>query len=117
MPVPEMFSPKHYEGGAQAAARSRDNAGMDATRRRTFYRREVERIWKKVWNFIGSVESNPQPGRLFHTQFRRRPVIVSARPGQGHSRVRQTCRHRGSELLDGQRQLQADRMPVPQLDL
>jgi phenylpropionate dioxygenase-like ring-hydroxylating dioxygenase large terminal subunit len=66
-----------------------------------FYRREVERIWKKAWNFIGSVDQIPNPGDYFTVTFVGIPVIV-LRDGEGELRAfANSCRHRGSELLEG----------------
>lgn len=66
-----------------------------------FYRREVERIFFKMWNFVGSVDQLPAPGSYFTLDFAGVPVIV-LRDLEGRLRAfSNSCRHRGSALLSG----------------
>jgi phenylpropionate dioxygenase-like ring-hydroxylating dioxygenase large terminal subunit len=67
-----------------------------------FYGREVERIFMKVWNFLGSADRIPNPGDFFTVNFVGVPVII-LRDGDGALRAfANSCRHRGSELLSGE---------------
>ena len=43
-----------------------------------FYQREVDRILMREWNFLGRVDRIPNPGGLFHSQFRGRPADHNA---------------------------------------
>jgi choline monooxygenase len=66
-----------------------------------FYDREVERLWRKIWNFIGSVDQVAKNGDYFTLTFAGVPVIV-LRDQSGTLRAfANTCRHRGCELLEG----------------
>jgi phenylpropionate dioxygenase-like ring-hydroxylating dioxygenase large terminal subunit len=66
-----------------------------------FYQREVERIWRKTWNFIGSADQIRNNGDYFTLNFAGVPIIV-LRDHDGKIRAfANTCRHRGSELLEG----------------
>ena len=63
-----------------------------------FYRREVDRIWKKVWNFIGSMDQIPSRGDYFTLNFADVPIII-LRDADGAIRAfASTCRHRGSSF-------------------
>jgi len=67
-----------------------------------FYSREVERIFHKVWNFIGAADRLRQPGDYFALTFAGIPVIV-LRDKEGELRAfANSCRHRGSQLLEGE---------------
>jgi len=66
-----------------------------------FYQREVERIWRKTWNFVGSADQIRNNGDYFTLNFAGVPTIV-LRDHDGKIRAfANTCRHRGSELLEG----------------
>ena len=66
-----------------------------------FYQREVERIWRKTWNFIGSADQIRNNGDYFTLNFAGVPTIV-LRDHDGKVRAfANTCRHRGCELLEG----------------
>jgi phenylpropionate dioxygenase-like ring-hydroxylating dioxygenase large terminal subunit len=67
----------------------------------SFYRRETERIFHKVWNFIGSADQIPNSGDYFTLTFVGVPIIV-LRLDNGQVRAfANSCRHRGSALLEG----------------
>jgi len=66
-----------------------------------FYNREVDRIFKKVWNFLGHVDQVAKPGDYFTLNFVGVPLII-LRDNAGEVRAfANSCRHRGSELLSG----------------
>jgi phenylpropionate dioxygenase-like ring-hydroxylating dioxygenase large terminal subunit len=66
-----------------------------------FYQREVERIFRSVWNFVGHVSQVATPGDYFALTFAGVPVII-LRDLSGVPRgFANTCRHRGSALLEG----------------
>ncbi|MPZ58330.1 MAG: Rieske 2Fe-2S domain-containing protein [Rhizobiales bacterium] len=67
-----------------------------------FYKREVERIFLRVWNLVGREDYAPKPGDFFTLELVGTPVIIM----RGHDgRLRafvNSCRHRGAKLLDGE---------------
>jgi len=66
-----------------------------------FYRREVERIFHKAWNFVGAADQLPDPGDYLALTFAGVPLIL-LRDAAGDLRAfANSCRHRGSELLEG----------------
>jgi len=100
MPTTDLFNPKHYAGVRKPLLEA-DTMPAWCYTSTDFYRREVDRIWKKVWNFIGSTEQIPSPGDYFTLSFADVPIII-LRDADGAIRAfANTCRHRGSELLEG----------------
>ena len=66
-----------------------------------FFQREVERIFTRTWNFVGREDEVPNPGDYFTLAMFGESVIV-VRDDSGHVRAFvNTCRHRGTRLLDG----------------
>ncbi|MGE3863861.1 MAG: aromatic ring-hydroxylating dioxygenase subunit alpha [Burkholderiaceae bacterium] len=67
-----------------------------------FYRREIDRIFLKQWNFIGHEGRLAAAGSYFTIDFAGVPVIVS-RGADGVVRAfANTCSHRGVRLVDGE---------------
>ncbi len=67
-----------------------------------FYRLEVERIFLKVWNFVGRMDLMPNPGDYLATDVAGIPIIV-VRDREGTVRAfANSCRHRGTQLLTGE---------------
>lgn len=76
-----------------------------------FYRREVERIFMKVWNFVGRAERAPSPGDYFTLDFCGVPVLL-VRGDDGELRAfANVCRHRSARLLEGAGNCRAIRCP------
>lgn len=66
-----------------------------------FYRLEVEKIFMKVWNFIGRADHLPNPGDYDTLTFVDVPLIL-LRDRTGQMRCfANTCRHRGAKLVEG----------------
>jgi len=66
-----------------------------------FYRREIDRMFKKVWNFIGREDEIPNPGDYKALDLFDEPIII-LRDKAGQLRAfANTCRHRGTRLLQG----------------
>jgi phenylpropionate dioxygenase-like ring-hydroxylating dioxygenase large terminal subunit len=95
-----IFDPKHYEGVRKPLLEADTMPAFTYTSPE-FYQREVERIWRKTWNFIGSADQIRNNGDYFTLNFAGVPIIV-LRDHDGKIRAfANTCRHRGSELLEG----------------
>ena len=96
----DMFNPKHYEAVRRPLLEA-ETLPVWCYTSPAFYRREVERIWRKVWNFLGSADHIPNPGDYFTVSFAGTPLIIMRdQDGSVRSFVN-SCRHRGSELLEG----------------
>lgn len=95
-----LFDARHYEGVRKPLLEAETMPAFTYTSPE-FYQREVERIWRKVWNFIGSADQIPNRGDYFTLNFAGVPTII-LRDQDGTIRAfANTCRHRGSELLEG----------------
>jgi phenylpropionate dioxygenase-like ring-hydroxylating dioxygenase large terminal subunit len=95
-----IFDAKHYEGVRKPLLEAETMPAFAYTSPE-FYQREVERIWRKTWNFIGSADQIRNNGDYFTLNFAGVPTIV-LRDQDGKIRAfANTCRHRGSELLEG----------------
>jgi choline monooxygenase len=67
-----------------------------------FYRREVERIFLKEWNFLGRVDRIPKPGDYFTVNFVGVPLIIARdKDGSVHA-FANSCQHRGAEIAVGE---------------
>ena len=75
IPENELFNPKHYEGVRRPLLEAETMPAWCYTSP-AFYRREVERIWRKVWNFVGSARQCPNPGDYFTLSFAGVPLII-----------------------------------------
>jgi phenylpropionate dioxygenase-like ring-hydroxylating dioxygenase large terminal subunit len=77
----------------------------------TFFRREVERIFLKAWNFIGRGDRIPNPGDYFTLDFVGVPTVV-ARDKDGNLRAfANSCRHRGALVALGEGNCRAFKCP------
>ncbi|MBU2089437.1 MAG: aromatic ring-hydroxylating dioxygenase subunit alpha [Alphaproteobacteria bacterium] len=76
-----------------------------------FYQREVERIFMKVWNFIGRADRIPNPGDYFTLEFTGIPLII-VRGDDGKVRAfANSCRHRGALVVLGEGKCRAFKCP------
>ena len=96
----EIFDPRHYQAVRRPLLDAETMPAWCYTSD-AFYRREVERIFQKVWNFIGAADRLRDPGDYFTINFAGVPIIV-LRDTEGELRAfANSCRHRGSALLEG----------------
>lgn len=97
----EIFDPRLYEG-VRRPLLDAETMPVWCYTSEPFYQHEVERIFHKVWNFIGAADRLRRPGDYFAITFAGVPVIV-LRDGDGEYRAfANSCRHRGSALLEGE---------------
>jgi len=97
----EMFDPRHYEA-VRRPLLDAETMPVWCYTSPAFYHREVERIWHKVWNFIGASDRLRQPGDYFTLTFAGVPLIVLRDGEDGIRAFANSCRHRGSALLEGE---------------
>lgn len=76
-----------------------------------FYEREVETIFMKVWNFIGRADHIPNPGDYFTLEFVGVPIIVVRDHERELRAFVNSCRHRGTLLVDGEGSCRAFKCP------
>lgn len=93
----DLFNPEHYVRVRERAARAAPLPNWCYTSP-AFYRREVERIFMKVWNYVGHASQIPEPGDYFTIEITDAPIIV-IRGDDGTIRAfHNSCRHRGSRV-------------------
>jgi phenylpropionate dioxygenase-like ring-hydroxylating dioxygenase large terminal subunit len=95
-----IFDPTHYAATRRPLLEAETLPPWCYTSE-TFYRREVERIFRKVWNFVGHVSQVGEPGDYFALTFAGVPVIILRDLAGTLRAFANTCRHRGSALLEG----------------
>jgi len=101
VPESDIFDPRHYAAVRRPLLDAETLPAWCYTSP-AFYRREVERIWHKAWNFLGAADRLRAPGDYFALDFAGVPVIV-LRDQDGVLRAfANSCRHRGSALLEGE---------------
>ncbi len=96
----DMFDPAHYTATRRPLLEAETLPPWCYTSE-AFYEREVERIFRKVWNFIGHVSQVATPGDYFALTFAGIPVIILRDLSGSLRAFANTCRHRGSALLEG----------------
>lgn len=105
-----IFDPGHYAKVRRPVMQAETLPGWCYTSQE-FYDREVERIFKRCWNFVDRVDRIPNAGDYFVFDY----VGISTIVMRGHDgAVRafaNTCRHRGSRLLQGEGCVKAVRCP------
>lgn len=110
-PSPErLFDPSHYAGVRKPLAQAQTLPPWCYTSE-AFFRREVETIFLREWNFLGRVDRIPNPGDYFTLTFAGVPLIV-LRDKAGEVRAyANTCRHRGAAMLAGEGNCKTIRCP------
>ena len=105
----DLFDPAHYAGVRRPLLEAETLPAWCYTDP-AFYRREVERIFLKVWNFVGRADLIPNRGDYMAFDFAGVPVALV----RGESGIRafvNSCRHRGTRILDGEGTCAALRCP------
>ena len=92
-----LLDPKHYEAVRRPAAEATPLPNWCYTSA-GWYALEVERVFMKVWNYVGHESRIPEPGDFFTVEITGAPVIV-IRGDDGEIRAfHNSCRHRGSRI-------------------
>lgn len=102
MTVPnDLFNPAHYARVRELAAQAVPLPNWCYTSPE-FYRREVERIFMKVWNYVGHASQIPEPGDFFTIEITGAPVVVIRGDDGAIRAFHNSCRHRGSRIAWGE---------------
>ena len=95
-----LLDPKHYEAVRRPAAKAKPLPNWCYTSA-GWYALEVERVFMKVWNYVGHESRITEPGDFFTVEITGAPVIV-IRGDDGEIRAfHNSCRHRGSRIASG----------------
>src|SRR5208282_515982 len=96
----DMFNPTHYANVLRKVSEA-SHLPSWCYSAPDFYSREIERVFRKAWNFIGRADRVVKPGDFFTVDLAGTPIIV-LRDRATHLRAfANTCRHRGARLLSG----------------
>lgn len=94
-----MFDPALYEAVRRPLLQAETPPAWVYTSP-AFYRREVERIFRREWQFIGRTEQLAKPGEYQAMEYAGVPIILVRGQDDAVRAFANTCRHRGSLLLD-----------------
>jgi len=99
--IENMFDPARYEGVRKPLLEA-ETLPPDCYTSEAFYKREVETIFLKVWNFIGRADRIPNPGDYFALEFVGVPVVVVRGRDKKVRAFANSCRHRGAKVMQGE---------------
>ena len=97
----DLFDPAHYQQVRQPLLEASTLPGWCYTDP-VFYEREVRRVFQPSWHFVGREEELPEPGDYLIYDGVGGPVIVIRTPAGDIKAFYNTCRHRGTRLLNDQ---------------
>ena len=100
MRIESMFDPSHYANVRRPLLEAETMPAWCYTSEQ-FLEREIERIFLKTWIFVGRADEVANAGDYFTTHTAGGPVMI-LRDRDGRVRAfANTCRHRGSRLVEG----------------
>src|SRR4051794_34850613 len=67
-----------------------------------FFKREIETIFMREWNFIGRADAIPHAGDYYTVDFVGVPLLVMRGEDRQVRAFVNSCRHRGSKVVSGQ---------------
>jgi phenylpropionate dioxygenase-like ring-hydroxylating dioxygenase large terminal subunit len=95
----DLFHPRHYEAVRKPLLQAETLPTWCYTSE-AFYQREVERIWRRAWNFLGHVDQVARHGDYLALEFAGVPLLIIRGKDNVIRAFANACRHRGSTLLD-----------------
>ena len=109
-PPEDIFDPRHYARARLPASEAETLPSWCYTSP-AFHRREVERLFLPGWNCVGRAERWASPGDYAAFELVGVPVLVLRGRDGALRAFANTCRHRGSRLLDGEGKCRAIKCP------
>ena len=101
-----IFDPRHYTDVRRPLLQATSLPPWCYTSE-PFYAREVERIFRRGWHLVGRVDEIAGPGDYVVFDLCGESVIVVRGEDEAVRAFANTCRHRGTRLLDGSGQCRA----------
>ena len=97
----DLLDPIHYETVRRPAAEAAPLPNWCYTSA-NWYALEVERIFMKVWNYVGHTSQIPNAGDFFTLEVAGAPIIVITGDDGEVRAFHNSCRHRGSKIAWGE---------------
>src|SRR5689334_17767546 len=98
--VQNIFDPGHYAKTRLPVLDAETLPPWSYTSQQ-FYDREVERVFKASWNFIGREDELPKAGDYAAYDLVGEPLLIVRDRAGALRAFANSCRHRGTRLLDG----------------
>ena len=99
--TPDPFGPERYADVRKPLAEAW-TLPPDCYTSESFFRREVETIFLKAWNFVGRADRVPDPGDYAAFDFAGAPVVIVRGRDRRVRAFANTCRHRGARVMTGE---------------
>lgn len=99
--VGNQFDPARFEAVRRPLPEA-ETLPPDCYTSESFFRREVETVFLRSWNFIGREDRVPEPGDYFALEFVGVPVVVVRGRDNRVRAFANTCRHRGARVMAGE---------------
>lgn len=96
----DIFAARHYEQVRRLPAEAETLPPWCYTHR-DFYQRELQRLFRRSWNCVGRVERLPHAGDFVAFELAGVPTMLVRDEGGRLRAFANTCRHRGTQLLEG----------------
>jgi choline monooxygenase len=95
-----LFDPSTYDGIRRPLLEAQ-TLPPECYTSEAFFKREVETIFMKVWNFIGRVDYVPNPGDYYTVDFVGVPLVIVRDDNRQVRAFVNSCRHRGAKVVTG----------------
>jgi choline monooxygenase len=100
-PIDDMLDPKHYVNVLKPPLEA-ENLPPWCYTDESFHRVEIERVFMKVWNFVGRGDLLPNSGDYLATDVAGIPILLTRNEQGDIKAFANSCRHRGTQLLTGE---------------
>ena len=99
-PPTDLFDPAHYSDVRRPLLEASSLPAWCYTSEE-FYQREVERVFMRSWHLVGREDELPNAGDYLVHDLCNESTVVMRSDDQKIRAFANTCRHRGTRLLDG----------------
>jgi phenylpropionate dioxygenase-like ring-hydroxylating dioxygenase large terminal subunit len=106
----DLFDPRSYEAVRRPLLEASTLPPACYTSEE-FYRREVETIFMRAWNFLGRVDYIPNPGDFYTVDFVGVPLLIVRGKDRRVRAFINSCRHRGAKVATGKGSARAIKCP------
>ena len=94
-----LFDPRTYDGIRHPLLQA-ETLPPECYTSDAFFKREIETIFMKVWNFIGRAEYIPNAGDYYTVDFAGVPLVIVRDDNRQVRAFVNSCRHRGAKAAE-----------------